>query len=414
MNSDLSIIHIKRLWGCYTEAVNSPIVGKSLDVLPYLEDAYIHIHDGIIVEVGEMRSFKEFPQSKLVDAGGGDVLPAWCDSHTHLVHATSREKEFEMRLHGRTYEEIAAAGGGILNSADKLRSMDEEELFDVSYRRFQAVQRMGTGAIEIKSGYGLDFDSEMKMLRIIRRLKEKNEIPVKATFLGAHAFPREFAHNHDGYIDLIIDKMLPYIEDHGLADYIDAFCDRGFFTPEQTGRIIEAGAKHGLKAKIHANELAVSGGVEVGVQHHAVSVDHLEEMDEHSITALSQSDTIGAMLPGCAFFLGIPYPRARDMIAAMTKLALASDYNPGTAPSGNMNMVVSLACIRLKMTPEEAINAATINGAFAMELQNKVGSITVGKEASFILTEPIPSLAYFPYSYGNHPILKVFIRGKEI
>ncbi|MBP9133668.1 MAG: imidazolonepropionase [Saprospiraceae bacterium] len=414
MNSDLSIIHIKRLWGCYTEAVNSPIVGKSLDVLPYLEDAYIHIHDGIIVEVGEMRSFKEFPQSKLVDAGGGDVLPAWCDSHTHLVHATSREKEFEMRLHGRTYEEIAAAGGGILNSADKLRSMDEEELFDVSYRRFQSVQRMGTGAIEIKSGYGLDFDSEMKMLRIIRRLKEKNEIPVKATFLGAHAFPREFAHNHDGYIDLIIDKMLPYIEDHGLADYIDAFCDRGFFTPEQTGRIIEAGAKHGLKAKIHANELAVSGGVEVGVQHHAVSVDHLEEMDEHSITALSQSDTIGAMLPGCAFFLGIPYPRARDMIGAGAKLALASDYNPGTAPSGNMNMIVSLACIRLKMTPEEAINAATINGAFAMELQNKVGSITVGKEASFILTEPIPSLAYFPYSYGNHPILKVFIRGKEI
>ena len=414
MNSDLSIIHIKRLWGCYTEAVNSPVVGKSLDVLPYLEDAYIHIRDGIIVEVGEMRRFKEFPQSKLVDAGGGDVLPAWCDSHTHLVHATSREKEFEMRLHGRTYEEIAAAGGGILNSADKLRSMDEEELFDVSYRRFQAVQRMGTGAIEIKSGYGLDFDSEMKMLRVIRRLKEKNEIPVKATFLGAHAFPREFAHNHDGYIDLIIDKMLPYIEDHGLADYIDAFCDRGFFTPEQTGRIIEAGAKHGLKAKIHANELAVSGGVEVGVQHHAVSVDHLEEMDEHSITALSQSDTIGTMLPGCAFFLGIPYPRARDMIAAMTKLALASDYNPGTAPSGNMNMVVSFACIRLKMTPEEAINAATINGAFAMELQNKVGSITVGKEASFILTEPISSLAYFPYSYGNHPILKVFIRGKEV
>ena len=343
MNSDLSIIHIKRLWGCYTEAVNSPIVGKSLDVLPYLEDAYIHIRGGVIVEVGEMRSFKEFPQSKLVDAGGGDILPAWCDSHTHLVHATSREKEFEMRLHGRTYEEIAAAGGGILNSADKLRSMDEEELFDVSYRRFQSVQRIGTGAIEIKSGYGLDFDSEMKMLRVIRRLKEKNEIPVKATFLGAHAFPREFAHNHDGYIDLIIDKMLPYIEDHGLADYIDAFCDRGFFTPEQTGRIIEAGAKHGLKAKIHANELAVSGGVEVGVQHHAVSVDHLEEMDEHSITALSQSDTIGTMLPGCAFFLGIPYPRARDMIGAGAKLALASDYNPGTAPSGNMNMVVSLA-----------------------------------------------------------------------
>lgn len=319
-----------------------------------------------------------------------------------------------MRLRGKSYEEIAAAGGGILNSADVLRAMEEEELFDLSYRRFQAVQKLGTGAIEIKSGYGLDFDSEVKMLRVIRRLKEKNEIPVKSTFLGAHAFPREFKDNHPGYISLIIDRMLPYIADHGLADYIDVFCDRGFFTPEQTARIMDAGAKYGLKPKIHANELAVSGGVEIGVAHNAVSVDHLEEMDEHSIEALSGSDTIGTMLPGCAFFLGIPFPKARTMLEADTKLALATDYNPGTAPSGNMNMVVSLACIRMKMTPQEAINAATINGAFAMESQQMVGSITPGKLANLIITGPMPSLAYFPYSFGDHPMDKVLINGRVI
>ncbi len=414
MANTLDIIRADFIWGAYVATPEKPITGLRLNELPCIENGFMTIVDGRVQKVGPMAEYIPVSGREVIDASGAHILPAWCDSHTHLVHAASREKEFEMRLRGKTYEEIAAAGGGILNSADVLRAMDEEELFELSYRRFQAVQQLGTGAIEIKSGYGLDFDSEVKMLRVIRRLKEKNEIPVKATFLGAHAFPREYKDDHDGYISLIIDKMLPYIADHGLADYIDAFCDRGFFTTEQTARVMEAGAKYGLKPKIHANELAVSGGVEVGVAHNAVSVDHLEEMDEHSIAALAGSDTIGTMLPGCAFFLSIPFSKARTMIEADAKLALATDYNPGTAPSGNMNMVVSLACIRMKMTPHEAINAATINGAFAMELQQTVGSITPGKLANLIITKPIPSLAYFPYSFGDHPVSKVVINGKVI
>lgn len=414
MANTLDIIRADFIWGAYVATPEKPITGLRLNELPCIENGFMTIVDGRIQKVGPMAEYIPVSGREVIDASGAHILPAWCDSHTHLVHAASREKEFEMRLRGKTYEEIAAAGGGILNSADVLRAMDEEELFELSYRRFRAVQQLGTGAIEIKSGYGLDFDSEVKMLRVIRRMKEKNEIPVKATFLGAHAFPREYKVDHDGYISLIIDKMLPYIADHGLADYIDAFCDRGFFTPEQTARVMEAGAKYGLKPKIHANELAVSGGVEVGVAHNAVSVDHLEEMDEHSIAALAGSDTIGTMLPGCAFFLSIPFSKARTMIEADAKLALATDYNPGTAPSGNMNMVVSLACIRMKMTPHEAINAATINGAFAMELQQTVGSITPGKLANLIITKPIPSLAYFPYSFGDHPVSKVVINGKVI
>jgi len=414
MTGDLTIVNIAKVWGCYDTGVKSALRGKELGILPACSDAYITIKEGKIASVGPMSEYEAIAGSSVIDACNGHVLPAWCDSHTHLVHAASREKEFEMRLKGSSYEEIAAAGGGILNSADVLRSMDEEALFDASYQRFAEVQGMGTGAIEIKSGYGLDFDSEIKMLRVIRRLKEKNEIPVKATFLGAHAFPREFKNDQDGYIRLIIEKMLPYIANHGLADYIDAFCDRGFFTPEQTARIIEAGAKYGLKAKIHANELAVSGGVETGVSHGAVSVDHLEEMDEQSISALAGSETIGTMLPGCAFFLGIPFPQAREMIEAGARLAIASDFNPGTAPSGNMNLVVSLACIRMKMTPEEAVNAATINGAAAMELTGTTGSITPGKMANLIITRPMPSLAYYPYAFGNHPISRVIIKGKQI
>lgn len=414
MTGDLCITHIGKIHGIHNADIKSALRGNELGILPNIENAYLLIRDGLIQEFGPMSTLRHDHSTPVIDARGGHVLPAWCDSHTHLVHASSREKEFEMRLHGATYEEIAAAGGGILNSADVLRKMDESELYDVSFRRFEQVQKQGTGAIEIKSGYGLDFDSEIKMLRVIRRLKELNQIPVKATFLGAHAFPKEFKEDHDGYLDLIIHKMLPYIVDHGLADYVDAFCDKGFFTPDQTARVMEAGAGYGLKPKIHANELAVSGGVEIGVKHHAVSVDHLEEMDEHSIAALAGSDTIGTMLPGCAFFLGIPFPQARTMINANAKLALASDYNPGTAPSGNMNMVVSLASIKMKMTPEEAINAATINGAAAMELLNETGSITPGKLANLIITEPIPSLAYFPYSFGHHPISKVIIKGKLV
>jgi len=414
MSGDLCITHIQTIRGAHSSSEMNALPGNRLGDLPSLESAYILIRNGKIAEIGPMSALHHDHSMPVIDARGGQVLPAWCDSHTHLVHAASREKEFEMRLHGATYEEIAAAGGGILNSADVLRKMDESELYDVSLRRFEQVQKMGTGAIEIKSGYGLDFDSEIKMLRIIRRLKELDEIPVKATFLGAHAFPREYKEDHDGYIDLIINKMLPYIAGEGLADYVDAFCDKGFFTPYQTAKMMEAGAGYGLKPKIHANELAVSGGVEIGVKHHAVSVDHLEEMDENSIAALAGSDTIGTMLPGCAFFLGIPFPQARNMINANAKLALASDFNPGTAPSGNMNMVVSLACIKMKMTPEEAINAATFNGAAAMELLSDVGSITPGKLANLIITEPIPSIAYYPYAFGKHPISKVILKGKVI
>lgn len=411
MQGDLCITHISNIWGTYGPETILPIPGKDLGHLPVITDGYIMIKQGRIHEVGSMQDLIHEHAFPVIDARGGHVLPAWCDSHTHLVHAASREKEFEMRLKGSTYEEIAAAGGGILNSADVLRDMDEYELYDTSHKRFQQVQKLGTGAIEIKSGYGLDFDSEIKMLRVIRRLKELNEIPVKATFLGAHAFPREFKNDHDGYIDLILNKMLPYISDEGLADYIDVFCDKGFFTPDQTSRILEGGAGYGLKAKIHANELAVSGGVETGVKHHAVSVDHLEEMDENSIYALANSNTIGTMLPGCAFFLGIPFPEARNMINANAKLAIATDFNPGTAPSGNMNMAVSLACIKMKMTPQEAINAATINGAAAMEIMHEIGSITPGKLANLIITDPMPSLAYFPYAFGHHPISKVIING---
>ncbi len=411
MQGDLCITHISNIWGTYGSDQLLPLKGSELDNLPSIQDGYIFIKQGKIAETGLMHDLVNEHSFPVMDARGGHVLPAWCDSHTHLVHAKSREKEFEMRIKGSTYEDIAAAGGGILNSADVLRKMDESELYDISYIRFQQVQKMGTGAIEIKSGYGLDFESEMKMLRVIRRLKELNEIPVKTSFLGAHAFPREYKNDHDGYIGLILNKMLPYIAEHNLADYIDVFCDKGFFSPAQTSRILEGGAKYNLKPKIHANELAVSGGVEIGVKHYALSVDHLEEMNESSIGVLANSNTIGTMLPGCAFFLGIPFPQARKMINANAKLAIATDFNPGTAPSGNMNLAVSLACIKMQMTPYEAINAATINGAAAMELTLEVGSVTPGKRANLIITEPMPSLAYFPYAFGAHPISKVVING---
>lgn len=384
--------------------------GAELSIEHSRSGQYILIRAGLIADIGPMEN-APLNISRQIDASGRYVLPAWCDSHTHLVFSHTREHEFEMRLRGSTYEEIAQAGGGIINSALRLREMDESELFDHSYQRFQAVQRLGTGAIEIKSGYGLDMASELKMLRIIRRLKETNEIPVKATFLGAHAIPPEFKNDRNGYLNLVLESMLPLIADQGLADYIDAFCDQGFFTPDETARIIEAGARYGLKAKIHANELAVSGGVETGVVHGAVSVDHLERMDDTTIEVLSKSKTIGTMLPGCAFFLGLEYPRARDMITAGAALALATDYNPGTAPSGNMNFVVALACIKLKMTPVEAIHAATINGAFAMELDQQVGSLSIGKLANLMLTKKISSTAVIPYSFGADVIDQVILSG---
>ncbi len=387
--------------------------GAGLKNLPVIEDAYLIVEGSCIAAFGPMKelNFSVNDFAFHVDAKGKFVLPCWCDSHTHLVFAGTRENEFVEKIKGATYAEIAAKGGGILASAERLADTSEDELYKAAYNRLTEVMQLGTGAIEIKSGYGLTLDSELKMLRVIQRLKKAVPIPVKATFLGAHAFPAAYKNNRQGYIDLIINEMLPAIANEGLADYIDVFCETGFYTPEETERLCEAGKKYGLKAKIHANQLSISGGVQAGINCGAVSVDHLESMDAESVSALAQSGTIGTLLPTAAFFLRMPFQPARQLIDAGCAIALASDFNPGSSPSGNMNFVVALSCIQMKMLPEEAINAATINGAFAMELEDVVGSITVGKKANLILTKQIPSLAYLPYSFGSNLIDKVMING---
>lgn len=391
--------------------------GAELAHLPLIEDAWLLIKDGRIQEYGKMNTLasREFREAKdLYDARGATILPAWCDSHTHIVFAASREEEFVDKIRGLSYAEIAAKGGGILNSAQKLNETPEDMLFDQAWERLQLLMRLGTGAIEIKSGYGLTVAGELKMLRVIKRLKEKAPIPVKASFLGAHTFPLAYRENHEGYIRLIIDEMIPAIAAEGLADYIDVFCEQGFFSPEETERICRAGMAIGLKPKIHANQLHVSGGTEMGVKLGAVSVDHLETMDEHAIHTLAVSHTIGTLLPTAAFFLRMPFQPARILIEKGCAIALASDYNPGSSPSGNMNLVLSMSCIQLKLLPEEAINAATLNGAFAMELGQELGSITPGKRANLIMTHPIPSLAYLPYAFGSNLIDKVLINGSFI
>jgi len=387
--------------------------GKELRRLPCLENAFLVIEGDEIAAYGKM---VDIPQRLLssgsrFDAAGQFVLPAWCDSHTHLVYAGSRENEFLDKITGLSYAEIAAKGGGILNSAKKLNETSEDELFRQAWRRLEEVRNLGTGAIEIKSGYGLCLEGELKMLRVIRRIREKTAMTVKATFLGAHAFPLEYKNNHKGYIDRIIYEMLPAIAGEKLADFIDVFCEDGFFNPEETEIICRAGLDLGLKPKIHANQLSASGGVQTGVKVGAISVDHLESMDEASITALKGSLTIGTLLPCAAFFLRMPFQPARRLIDDGCAIALASDYNPGSSPSGNMNFVVALSCIQMKMLPEEAINAATLNGAFAMDVGDELGSITIGKKANLILTKKIPSLAYLPYSFGSNLIDKVMIRG---
>ncbi|HUH33726.1 MAG TPA: imidazolonepropionase [Daejeonella sp.] len=411
--STLLITHIKGLIGTHSSDVKV-LRGQAMSHLPQIDDAWLLIEDGLIKDFGKMASIPS-PVSSLqsqISIKGKFILPAWCDSHTHLVFAASREEEFVMKIRGQSYEEIAAAGGGILNSARKVQQASEGELFDSAFLRLEEVVRLGTGAIEIKSGYGLTVASELKMLRVIRRLKEAAAIPVKATFLGAHAYPESFKNDHEGYIKLLVDELIPQIAGEGLADYIDAFCEQGFFSLDETARILEAGAKYGLKAKIHANQLSASGAVETGVKHGALSVDHLEVMDDAALHSLSHSDTIASLLPSCSLFLGIPFANARSMIEQNIPVAIASDFNPGSTPSGNMNLVVSLACMRLKMLPEQAINAATINGAAAMELSGSHGSITRGKVANFIITKPIPSLPYLPYSFGSNHIESVFINGK--
>jgi len=392
-----------------------PLRNKDLSQLSFIEDAWLLIEDNEIAGYGAMSSdIPAATDANTISIAGQIVLPAWCDSHTHLVFAASREDEFIDKIKGLSYAEIAANGGGILNSAKKIRAATEDQLFISAWERLQEISRLGTGAVEIKSGYGLTVEDELKMLRVIKKLKEKSSLHIRASFLGAHTYPLEYRDNHQGYIDLIIHQMLPVIAAENLADYIDVFCETGFFSPEETICICKAGKQYGLKPKIHANQLGLSGGVQAGVQSGAVSVDHLEMMDEEAIKALSGSGTIGTLLPTAAFFLRMPFQPARQLIEAGCAIALASDYNPGSSPSGNMNLVLAMACIQMKMLPEEAINAATINGAFAMELQQETGSIAIGKKANLVVTRPIPSLAYLPYAFGSSLIDKVMLKGNWI
>ena len=390
--------------------------GAELRHLPHIENAYLIVEGSHIAEYGEMKKLAYKPNAFAfyTEASGKMVLPAWCDSHTHLVFAGSREQEFVDKINGLSYAEIAARGGGILASAALMNKTSEDALFNQSYKRLQEVIKQGTGAIEIKSGYGLSVDGELKMLRVIKRLKAAASIPIKATFLGAHAIPVEYKNNRDGYIQLLIDELIPVIQKEKLADFIDVFCEENFFTPEETERICNAGMSYGLLPKIHANQLHVSGCVQAGINVNALSVDHLESMDETAIAALAKSNTVGTLLPTAAFFLRMQYPPVRNLINAGCALALASDYNPGSSPSGNMNFVVALACIQMKLLPEEAVNAATLNSAFAMQSQNEVGSITVGKKANLILTKAIPSLHYLPYAFGENNIDQVMTAGEWV
>ncbi len=404
------IRNIKTLVQAETQP-RSVVKGADMAVLPVLHDAFLLIENERIAAFGPMSQCPERANAVL-DASERMVFPGWCDSHTHIIYAASREEEFVDRIRGLSYEEIARRGGGILNSARRLRETSEDELYESALARLHEVIGYGTGAIEIKSGYGLSLESELKMLRVARRLKAVSPIPVKVTFLGAHAVPLEFKEQRHEYINLIINEMLPQVAAEGLADYCDVFCDKGFFTPEETARILEAGWRYGLKPKIHANELGYTGGVQVGVANKAISVDHLEYTGESEIEVLKNSDTLPTLLPSCAFFLGIPYAPARKMIDAGLPVVLASDYNPGSSPSGKMPFVISLACIKMKMLPEEAINAATINGARAMEMEADFGSVAVGKVANLFISAPIPSLAHLPYAFGSNLVETVVLRGK--
>ncbi|MDI6033956.1 imidazolonepropionase [Flavobacterium sp. LB2P84] len=405
------IINIKELLQVRKTSI-AKVSGAEMAILPTLKNAYLVIKDNLIADFGTMDNLPETDADKTIDATGKMVLPSWCDSHTHIVYAGNREQEFVDRINGMTYEEIANRGGGILNSAKKLNESSEEEIYNQSKARLEEVMRLGTGAVEIKSGYGLTVDGELKMLRVIQRLAQNYPITIKATFLGAHAFPLEFATNHKGYINLIINEMLPEIAKYKLANFIDAFCETGYFTVGETQQIMEAGIKFGLKPKIHVNQFNSIGGIQAGVKYNALSVDHLEVMTTEDIEALKNTETMPVALPSCSYFLSIPYTPAREMITAGLPLALATDYNPGSTPSGNMNFVVATACIKMKMTPEEAINAATINGAYAMGISETHGSITIGKKANLILTKPIPSYYQLPYAFGSNLIDTVLIEGE--
>ena len=391
------------------------VAGSDMKNINTIKDAFVEIENGLITSFGSMdqwNGIEDWNNTEVIDAEGGMVFPAYCDSHTHLVFAASREGEFVDRINGLSYQEIAKKGGGILNSVEKLQNTSEDELYKNTLIRLNKLVKMGTGAIEIKSGYGLTMEAELKMLRVIKRLKENTDVTIKATFLGAHALPKEYKDNKDGYMDLVINEMLPKVAEEKLADYVDIFCEDGYFTVDDTKRLLVAANKFDIKAKTHVNQFNAIGGVKASVDLGALSVDHLEEMNEKDFDALSGSNCMPTILPACSFFLGIPYGPAKEMMERGLPVALATDYNPGSSPSGSMNFVASLGCIQLQMTPEEVINATTINTAYAMELEKELGSIAIGKKANLFITKPIPSYGYLPYSFGNNVIDRVMINGK--
>ena len=415
MHDEILFINIAKLVNVREQ--NKLVRGTDLAKLPILEDAFLLIKDGIITDFGAMFELEiKIPQlpKNVIDVSGQFILPCWCDSHTHIVFAGSREDEFVDKLKGLTYAEIAAKGGGILNSAQKLNQISEEELFEAAMARLKEISKIGTGSVEIKSGYGLSVEGEIKILRVIKRLKEDSDLLIKSTFLAAHAYPAEFKENHKGYIDCIINEMLPIIARENLADFIDVFCETGFFSPEEMEEICIAGAAVGFQAKLHVNQLNSIGGIEMGIKNNALSLDHLETLSEFEISLLGDFKGCSTLLPTAAFFLRMPLQPARKLINAGAAVTLASDYNPGSSPSGNMNFVTALSCIQMKMLPEEVINAATINGAYAMNCENETGSIMIGKRADLILTKKIPSVAYLFYSFSINNIEKVMLKGKWV
>ena len=411
--SKITIQNIKELVGISQSGILLK-KGAEMNQLSTIKNAFVIIENGLIKSFGEMTDLTsiENDNSTVIDAKNKLVFPSWCDSHTHLVFAAPRDEEFVDRINGLTYEEIALKGGGILNSAEKLQETSEDELYDSAMIRIHEIIKLGTGAVEIKSGYGLTVEAELKMLRVIKRLKQNSPLTIKANFLGAHAIPKEYKADRNKYIELIINEIIPLIKSEGLAEYIDVFCETNYYTPEETDRILKAGIAIGLTPKIHVNQFTTIGGIQTGINNNALSVDHLEVVNKEDIEALKKSETMPTLLPSCSFFLGIPYAPAKELIDNNLPIALASDYNPGSTPSGNMNFVVSLACIKMKLTPEQAINAATINSAYAMGVSDKLGSIEIGKKANVFITKEINSYAFLPYSFGSNLIETVILNGK--